>query len=165
MSEEKVPTKFEDFKVADLREIAREEFATDVDEKATKAEVLAALTEDGVTFDMYLSQHPELKAVISENAKVAAEEESANNVVTSSQMQSSEPVEVKIVVKEETPLSTREEWLIKMDRKNPLYEVRGHRFTQDNPFAIMSAADAEYVLTKEEGFRQATPTELQTYYG
>lgn len=155
MSEEKIPTRFEDFRVGELRDIADNEFAVAVDEKASKAEVLAALTESGVTWSMYLEQHPEIKG-------------ETDNVVTTTQI--NEPVEsneqsVKIVVKEETPLATREEWLIKMARANPLYEVRGHRFTQENPFALMSAADAEYVLTKEDGFRQATPSELQTYYG
>lgn len=159
MSEEKIPTKFDDFKVAELRTIADDEFAVEVGEKASKAEILAALTESGVTWKMYLDNHPELQP----EAPKADE-----GVVTSSQMQAV-PVEdeqpVKIVVKEETPLSAREEWLIKMTRANPLFEVRGHRFTQENPFALMNPVDAEYVLTKEEGFRQATPGELQEYYG
>lgn len=160
-----VPKGFEDFKVAELRTIADEEFAVEVGEKANKAEVLAALLESGVTFDQYLALHPELAAV-EDAAVVAAEETAAPGVITAAQMQA-EPVqeEVKIVVKEETPLHTREEWLIKMVRANPLYEVRGHRFTQENPFALVSPEDAEYILTRLDGFRQATPSELQTYYG
>lgn len=167
MSETKIPKKFEDFKVGELRTIADQEFAVEVGDDATKAEVLAALVESGVTFDQYLALHPELTAVIAEEPKVVAVEETADpGVVTATQMQA-EPVqeEVRIVVKEETPLHTREEWLIKMDRENPLYEVRGQRFTQENPFALVSPEDAEYLLTKEKGFRQATPGELQQYYG
>lgn len=157
MSEAKNPEKFEDFKVAELRTLADEEFAVEVGEKASKPEVLAALVENGVTWDMYLDLHPELKDV---------EVETPAGVVTSTQMQE-QPVqeEVRIVVKEEVPLQSREEWLIKMTRANPLYEVRGQKFTQENPFALVSPADAEYLLTKEDGFRQATPSELQQYYG
>lgn len=160
-----VPEKFEDYTIAELREIAEEEFAVE-SEGLNQAEVIAALLESGVTFDQHLDNHPEFKAV--DDAKVeAAEEHSAPGVVTTTQMETApvEPEEVKIVVKEDTPLSTREEWLIKMDRPNPLYEVRGHRFTQENPYALVSPEDAEYLLTKETGFRQATPTELQKYYG
>lgn len=157
---DKIPEKFEDFRVAELRAIADEEFAVEVGEKASKAEVLAALVESGVTFDMYLGLHPEL-------VQDAPEPEPATSgVITAAQMQEpAAPVETKIVVKEETPLHTKEEWLIKMDRANPLYEVRGHRFTQENPFALVTPEDAEFLLTKETGFRQATPSELQQYYG
>lgn len=160
MSDEKIPEKFEDFKVAELRAIADEEFAVEVGEKASKAEVLAALVESGVTFDMYLSLHPELTP---EEEVV----EAPSGVVTAAQMQEQpvEEEEVRIVVKEEVPLQSREEWLIKMTRENPLYEVRGHRFTQENPFALVNPEDAEYLLTKEDGFRQASPSELQQYYG
>lgn len=159
-----VPEKFEDYTISELRDIAENEFAVEA-EGLNQSEVLAALTESGVTFDQHLDNHPEFKAV--EDAKVTAAEETADpGVVTAAQMQE-QPVqeEVKIVVKEEVPLFSREEWLIKMVRANPLYEVRGHRFTQDNPFALVSPADAEYLLTKETGFRQATPSELQQYYG
>jgi len=167
MSETKIPEKFEDFKVGELRTIAEDEFAVEVGEKATKAEILAAMLESGVTFDQYLDLHPKLRAVAEEKPQVVEAEETADpGVVTSAQMQE-KPVEeeVRIVVKEETPLHTREEWLIKMDRANPLYEVRGHRFTQENPYALVSPVDAEYLLTQLDGFRQATPNELQEYYG
>lgn len=160
-----VPEKFEDYTIAELREIAEEEFAVEA-EGLNQTEVIAALLESGVTFDQHLDNHPEFKAV--GDAKVEGVEETADpGVVTSAQMETA-PVEeapVEIVVKEETPLTARQEWLIKMDRANPLYEVRGHRFTQENPYALVSPEDAEYLLTKETGFRQATPTELQQYYG
>ena len=50
---------FESLKVAELRRAADEDFAVEVGEKASKPEVLAALVESGVTWDMYLAQHPE----------------------------------------------------------------------------------------------------------
>ena len=158
---------FDKLGVKELRRSAEEDFAVEIDPKANKQEVLAALAESGVTWDLYLEAHPEVAAAEAEAAAVAeAPETTDNGVVTAAQMAQPEaPVETKIVVKEEVPLQSREEWLIKMVRANPLYEVRGHRFTQENPFALVSPADAEYLLTREDGFRQATPTELQTYYG
>lgn len=173
MSETKLPREFKDYGVADLRDIAENEFAVEVevegDRLPNKAEVLAALSEAGVTFDQHLANHPELTAALSATADagvVSAEEHAAPGVITAASMKAAvEDPEVKIVVKEELPLFSKEEWLIKMVRANPLYEVRGHRFTQENPFALVSPADAEYLLTREDGFRQATPSELQEYYG
>ena len=148
---------FESLKVAELRRAADEDFAVEVGEKASKPEVLAALVESGVTWDMYLAQHPEA-------APDAEEPVQDNGVITSTSM-AAPALATKVVVREELPLFGKEEWLVKMVRANPLYEVRGHRFTQENPFALVNPADAEYLLTREEGFRQATPSELQEYYG
>lgn len=173
LSETKLPREFKDYGVADLRDIAENEFAvtveTEDDRLPNKAEVLAALSEYGVTFEQHLANHPELVAALNETESagvVVAEENSAPGVITAASMKAVlEEPEVKIVVKEEVPLFSKEEWLIKMVRANPLYEVRGHKFTQQNPFALVSPEDAEYLLTRETGFRQATPSELQEYYG
>lgn len=153
------PKKFEDYKVGELREIAEDEFAVE-SEGLNKQEVLAALTESGVTWAMHVANHPELQEEPEEEEKPKAD-----GVVTTSQMKKQEEQPVEIVVKEEVPLSSKQEWLIKMVRANPLYEIRGHRFTRDNPFALVSPEDAEYILTREKGFRQATPSELQEFYG
>jgi len=159
-----VPTRFEDYKVAELRDIAENEFAVDVPENANEAEVLAAFAESGVTFDMHVANHPEVFAKPEPEPEV---KEAPENVVTSQAMQE-QPVQdedIKIVVKEEVPLHSKEQWLIKMTRANPLYEVKGVRFTRANPYALVSPDVAEYLLAREEGFRQATPRELEEFYG
>lgn len=160
---DRLPSKFSDYKVGDLRDIAENEFAVEV-EGLNGKEVLAALEESGVTWEMHLANHPELRAVEEVAPLQAAPEYDAPGVVTSAQMQAQE-VPVEIVVKEEVPLQSRQEWLIKMVRSNPLFEVRGVRFTSQHPYALVSPEIAEHLLTREEGFRQATPSELQEYYG
>jgi hypothetical protein len=56
-------------------------------------------------------------------------------------------------------------YLIKMNRPNVSYQTRGHTFTQEHPYAIVSADDADYILSKEDGFSIASPSELKEYYG
>lgn len=153
------PEAFTDLGLKELRRSAIEDFAVDVDEKDGAKVIVAALLESGVKWADYLAQHPEH----------APEEAVVNNVVTSSDvLAGSTPetiaaVEQTVLVKEDAPL-TEEKYLIKMDRKNPLFEVAGHRFTSEHPYAIVTAEQAQFILTSEVGFRQATPDEAQEFY-
>jgi len=130
------------------------------DEKKSKKLVLAAMAESGVTFEKYLECNPEQREKF---APVEEAPETPQNVVTSADVTEGTD-EVEIVTKEERPkLAAEQKWLVKMDRKNPLFEIAGHRFTSEHPYVLMSAEDAEVVL-REEGFRQAYPSEIQDYY-
>jgi hypothetical protein len=40
----------------------------------------------------------------------------------------------------------------------------GHTFTKDHPFVAMNKDKAQEIFDKEEGFRLATPKEVQEYY-
>lgn len=56
--------------------------------------------------------------------------------------------------------------VIKMYRANRSYEIMGHKFTQENPYALMTAADAEAITDIDpEGFRYASPKEVAEFYG
>lgn len=55
--------------------------------------------------------------------------------------------------------------LIRMDRRNPTYEIRGHVFTQQHPFALVGEEDANWILENEKGFRIASPKEAKEFYG
>lgn len=55
--------------------------------------------------------------------------------------------------------------LIRMDRRNPTYEIRGHAFTQQHPFALVGEDDANWILENEKGFRIASPKEAKEFYG
>jgi hypothetical protein len=56
--------------------------------------------------------------------------------------------------------------LLKMYRANRSYEIRGYRFTQDNPYALVTAEDAEAITDADpDGFRYATPKEAIDFYG
>lgn len=157
MSKE-LPKKFNDLDVDELYRSAIEDFALAVEEsdKGKKKVLVAAFAEGGVSWADYVAQHPE----------VAPEPE--ENVVTTTTVveTKTEPVEpTKIVTAEAIKPQQGEQYLIKMTRENPLFETRGHRFTKEHPYALVSAADAQYILAKEDGFRQAFPDELAEFYG
>lgn len=169
---------FKDLKVAELRRAAIEDFAVEIDEKANADEIRATFVEMGITWDAYLDQHPELKPVVEEPVAVVPAPQFDPNervreparpgaVVTSGDVTggNTEPVPTIIRVKEAPVLSPNEQYLVKMTRPNTLFETRGHRFTAENPYALVNAEDFEYILEKEDGFRQAYPSELNEFYG
>ena len=135
---------FEKLTKKELLRTAEEDFAVDVDKSWKKAQVIEALDESGVDFAMYLEANPE-KA--EEYSEVPA------NIVQEPLVAPQQPTD------EDEP-----KILIKMLRSNPLFEIRGYRWTQKHPYVAVSVKDAEHILIKEEGFRQATPGELQEYY-
>lgn len=139
---EKKPTRFEDLSTAELRRSAIEDFAVDVEPDANKKVVIAALAESGVGWSDYVAQHPEAAPVQEETTK-----------------------ETVIRVKEEVVANPEEKFLVKMTRENPLYQTRGYTFTKEHPYQLVSSADVEYILSNEDGFRQAYPSELQEFYG
>ena len=172
MSTEKLPQRFEDLKPTELYRSAIEDFALPVDEadKNKKTVLLAAFLEGGVTWDDYVGQHPEVKPVVEDEP--LQDKLRAGAVITSSDVAGDTSAALSV---EEEPVVIRtaeapvyrpnEKLLIKMERKNPLYQTRGHTFTSKNPYALVSPEDADYILRHEDGFRQALPSELQEFYG
>ncbi len=59
--------------------------------------------------------------------------------------------------------------LLKMDRKNPTFEIFGRRFTQKQPFQVVSEDEAQEIIDATEdmggGFRIASPAEARKYFG
>jgi hypothetical protein len=51
-----------------------------------------------------------------------------------------------------------------MTRANFRYDIMGFTFTKEHPFVAMNKEDAQEIFDKEEGFRLATPKEVQEYY-
>lgn len=178
------PTKFEDLKPTELYRSAIEDFALPVEEedKNKKKVLLAAFVEGGVGWADYVEQHPEvapdeeevreaeLKGALG-RGEVITSNAPAHNTVDSTPVEPEdkwdveEGVEPEIVVAQPILPSPNQQYLIKMVRDNPLFEIRGHRFTKEHPYALVSSVDADYILTKEDGFRQATPGELTEFYG
>ena len=129
---------FEKLKEEDLRKIA-EEFGVEVTAKDKPAELVRAIEEDGVTPEMVAKTIPGLAtdleaAVESVKADVAAEKAKEPQI------------------------------LLRMDRANSRYDVRGVTFTRDNPFALMAESDALWVIKNVEGIRRADPEEAAEYY-
>jgi hypothetical protein len=51
-----------------------------------------------------------------------------------------------------------------MTRENFRYDILGFTFTKQHPFIAMHKDKAQAIFDKEEGFRPATPKEVQDFY-
>jgi len=55
--------------------------------------------------------------------------------------------------------------LVRYERKNPTYEIHGHRFTKAHPFSSVPVSIAERLIKEDpRGFRLALPSEAADYY-
>lgn len=126
---------FSTMKVADLKEVA-EYFAVDLEGVRGKPAILAALEEEGITYEMY------------------------------AQFADAEKAEADILPrKEKKPVADGANLvLVRMDRENPSYDINGYTFTREHPYVAMTEDDAEFIFETQEGFRMATPREIQEYY-
>lgn len=79
-----------------------------------------------------------------------------------------EEVMPEVATVEQVPtLQANQKYLVKFVGSNPYFEYKKYKFTQDSPYAIMPARDAQEVLEMPEfppKFRQAFPAELQEFY-
>ena len=128
---------FDTLKVEELKQIA-EDFAVDIEGISGKKDIIAALSEEGVTWAIY------------KKAKGIEEEEKEMNET----LPKAAP---KVVNKEDMVL-------VKMTRPNYSYEIMGHTFTKEHPFVAMDKDTAQAIFDKEEGFVMATPLEVQEFY-
>ena len=130
---------FETLKVSDLKKIA-EDFAVETDGLKNKADIIAALSEEGVTWSVY-------------NTTIKKIEEETEDML--------EDVLPKFDPKAELPENTV---LVRMTRDNYRYDIMDFSFTKEHPFIAMNKDIAQEIFDKEEGFRLATPREVQEYY-
>lgn len=129
---------FETLKVAELKKIA-EDFAVDTDNLKNKADIIAALAEEGVTFSVYEKTVNAIKEEEDEESEVLP-------AFDPKKAQDSESV------------------LVRMTRPNFRYDIMGYTFTREHPFVAMAEEDAQSIFDKEDGFRLATPREAQEFY-
>lgn len=136
------------FKTLDVKQLrfVAEAFTLDVDEKATKPVLLAAIEEDEfVNWD---------DAVTALKTEGLWEEKDEKNVAVAK----AEAIAVKAARPKDT--------VLKMLRANKSYEKMGYRFTASNPFCLVTSEDAEAITDSEpEGFRYASPKEVTEFYG
>jgi hypothetical protein len=130
---------FETMKVAELKKIA-EDFAVETENLKNKADIIAALAEEGVTYTVY---EKTIKS-IEDEAELEAQE-----------------VLPKFDPKKDQAEDTV---LVRMTRANMRYDILGYTFTKDHPFVAMKEDDAQKIFDVEEGFRLATPREAQEFY-
>lgn len=117
-----------------LQKVATE-FGVEVRANAKAETIIAALEEDGISWEMAV-QHVNELAPIDAAYQEAAADRRANG-----------PKE-----------------LVKMERLNRSYEVRGVVFTKEHPYALVAEEDAEWITENEEGFRYASPKEAKEFY-
>jgi hypothetical protein len=172
------PTKFEDLDKKELYRSAIEDFAIDVEPGDNKKTLIAAFAEANLSWADYVAQHPEVKPdepVVNQTSGAAVNEtpvtptertpepQRAGTTVTSSSLKGEEEEEVVIITKRELPVNTTERYLVKMERENPLFEIHGYRFTQENPYNLVPPEVANKIL-REDGFVLARPDEVQEFY-
>lgn len=158
------PSGFVDLDIKTLRRTAVEDFAVPVDSDANKDTVLAALTEAGIGWDMYCKLMGWNEPVTDPIPVLTDEgDEAVEPVAPKTHLIGGEEV---IIHTAEAPVpQVKEKYLLKMERKNPQFNIRGHKFTKEHPYALVDRADLDHILDNEKGFRMATPRELEEFYG
>ena len=127
---------FDTLKVAELKIIATD-FAVDTESLKNKKDIIAALAEEGVTWSVYQST---IEAIEKDTE------------------------EIEILPKFDSKAQLDNALLVRMTRDNMRYDIHGKTFTKDHPFVAMTEDDAQTIFDTEEGFRLATPKEVQDFY-
>lgn len=133
----------------DVLDQVADEFGVDFEEGWTAKQKVAALIEDGVTWEMYKQSFPDI-----DDLEEAEEEEKPDLVIQETPKRRGR----KPVVRPEPTV------LLKMERANPKFEIRGYSFTRAHPFLPVTEDDAAFILNHEEGFRIAMPREVEEFY-
>jgi hypothetical protein len=128
---------FDTLKVAELKKSA-EDFAVDTNSLKNKNDIIAALSEEGVTWAVY--------------------QQTIKNI-------EDETEEIEILPRFNPKQDLAEDTvLVRMTRENFRYDIIGFTFTKQHPFIAMHKDKAQAIFDKEEGFRPATPKEVQDFY-
>jgi len=147
---------FKKMRVEDLYNMATTQFGVEVPETATKPQIIIALEENGVTWAMAKQFDAAAAAVDVEEVAAPAPAEETDKVVLKEV--------TSIDVKQESAVKVEAPVLVKMNRENPTYNVRGYTFTSTHPFVLVSPEDANFICAHEEGFSMATPAEAAAFY-
>lgn len=129
---------FETLKISELKKVA-EDFGVNTEELKNKTDIIAALSEEGVTWAVYQKTIKDIE----DNLEEAPEQP------------------VKFDPKKEL---SEDSVLVKMTRPNFRYDIMGFTFTKEHPFVAMTKDQAQSIFDKEEGFRLANPAEVQSFY-
>lgn len=140
---------FTALKVAELKNVA-DEFGVDINGIANKSAIINELEENGVTYELYNN----IKS-LEDNKATSDDVRSVHGATLSSK---------RVFNEKRRPIDS-DTMLIKMERSNLVYELFGVRFTKDHPYALVDMDTAQQIFEVVEGFRPATPKELQDYYG
>lgn len=135
---------FESLKKDELLQAA-DDFGVDVKPTTTKADIITALLDDGVTYEVWQKFQP------------SDEDEDAEPEAPA------EP-EVDVQTAKDAGSDDEEMVLVRMIRKNGTYEIYGYRFTSAHPYALVKESHADYLVEVDGGFRIASPKEAREFY-
>ena len=128
---------FETLKISELKQIA-DDFGVDTEGLKGKANIIAAMAEEGVTWDLYSKSSKDI-------------EDAAEEIEVLPKFDPNKKVD-------------QDEILVRMTRQNMRYDIQGFTFTKEHPFVAMNKSKAQAIFDKEDGFRIATPKEVQDFY-
>lgn len=135
---------FDKLRADELRDVVTQFVGeTEAKDAKNKNELLALLTDEGITFSMYQSLAKSDKADPEDVLPPAA------------QTQNPEKVNVN---------DLDHQVVLKMERENGTFQAYGVTFTKAHPYAVVSEDQANQICTTFQGFRPALPMELQEYY-
>jgi hypothetical protein len=128
---------FETLKLSEIKKIA-EDFGVDIQALKSKNDIIASLAEEGVTWSIYQKTIKD----IDDNKE-----------------------EIEVLPRSDAKKSQdKDSVLVRMERANHRYDAMGFTFTSTHPFVAMSEEEAQAIFDREEGFRLATPKEVQDFY-
>jgi hypothetical protein len=128
---------FETLKLSEIKKIA-EDFGVDIQALKSKNDIIASLAEEGVTWSIYQKTIKDIE----DNKE-----------------------EIEVLPRFDTKKSQdKDSVLVRMERANHRYDAMGFTFTSTHPFVAMSEEQAQEIFDREEGFRLATPKEVQDFY-
>jgi hypothetical protein len=128
---------FETLKLSEIKKIA-EDFGVDIQALKSKSDIIASLAEEGVTWSIYQKTIKD----IDDNKE-----------------------EIEVLPRFDAKKSQdKDSVLVRMERANHRYDAMGFTFTSTHPFVAMSEEQAQEIFDREEGFRLATPKEVQDFY-
>ena len=128
---------FETLKISELKQIA-DDFGVDTEGLKGKANIIAAMAEEGVTWELYSKSSKDI-------------EDAAEEIEVLPKFDPNKKVD-------------QDEILVRMTRQNMRYDIQGFTFTKEHPFVAMHKSKAQAIFDKEDGFRIATPKEVQDFY-
>lgn len=158
---------FEDFNKNELKQIA-DEFVLDVDAD-NEAELRAAV--EGLDAEEVALSFPKWA-----DRLVDEEDEEETALVTSESTPAKGRPAKKAAAKKATAKKTvapkaepktvvpDTNTLLKMTRNNPVYEVRGYRFTRAMPYVFVKNEDVDFLIEVEGGFTVAKPSEVESFF-
>lgn len=128
---------FETLKLSEIKKVA-EDFGVDIEALKSKNDIIAALAEEGVTWSIY--------------------QKTIKDIADATE-------EIEVLPRFDAKKSQdKDSVLVRMERANHRYDTMGFTFTSTHPFVAMSEEQAQEIFDREEGFRLATPKEVQDFY-